>query len=86
MCAVMQVAAQVMRLLQADGHFEHEHGSKHEAQKGRAVGGDTGPPGTEEASPKIGCRYWASAALIPEGDSIVSFVVSFVMPARYIRR
>jgi len=50
-CAVMQVAAQVMRLLQADGHFEHEHGSKHEAQKGRAVGGDTGHPGTEEAYP-----------------------------------
>ena len=39
-CAVMQVAAQVMRLLQADGDFEHEHWSKHEAQKGHAVGGD----------------------------------------------
>ena len=52
-CAVMQVATQVMRLLQADGHFEqeHEHGSKHEAQRGRAVGDDPGHPGTEEAYP-----------------------------------
>ena len=44
----MQVAAQVMRLLQADGHFEHEHGRQHEAQKSRAVGGDPGHSGTEE--------------------------------------
>ena len=46
-CAVMQVAVQVTRLWQADGHFKHEAWRLDEAKKVLAVGGDPGHPGTE---------------------------------------